>query len=1338
MALDLLALRDLPGAADENFEVFTRAVVSRRYGAFGTLRERRQQPGVEFYLRVEHPGPLGDPRRVWGWSCKWFMLGKNNELSRAQRDQIVQSIDKAIKHVHGLTDFVLCLPLRPSKADENWIDGIGPARGIRSKLWAGENYDAELAGYDELRATFFGDLVLTPDTLAKIHERSIAPIEARWVPGLHTSSHAERQINRVLLKPAEFDQLDTQVTTIEIGAGALRAALPVFEDEGTRTRFEAVAEGVDGFVAGIRAIVTAGRGFRPAEVRERITDQRPPGTSRRELQIVVHELRKRRHPAALVVSGLTAVIRDVIKWLESSRGDAEAPMLALVAAAGMGKTHLAAQLTAPDSGPTAGIFIPGSRLRAGLSLDELARRVPGLKVDRFEDLLWALDTAGARAGCRVPIVVDGLNEAERPTEWRALLAELIPALADYPNVLLIVTLREALAGRVVPDPAVTIVHEWDRPEVGKMVDAYFEYYLIHPGEAWLPWAMFHNPLFVRMYCEAANPVRENPVGAEALPTSLVGVFERYRDSVITRLADDPARVSIPADQIKRRLATFAYKIWEQMVRTVPSDEAQKILDGGETNWDESLLRRLVEEGVLFREEVEGSDETTTGILFDRFAGYLVADTLLRRMTYAEVEQQLGEAPLWAALLGEDAHPLGEDITVGLIGLVPRRFSGHHLWRVAPPTRRSLTLAYELDAESEFLDTSTVDALAEAVASWQTPRPRSYGRRHPFDRLWEVRAAPAHRLNAAFLDRVLRLLPLAERDSKWSEWIRHHADDGLVRELGEQIDEWTNDLSRTEIDDLKALVIAWLHTSTNRGIRDLATKALQRYGQPEPKRLFDLATRMLDVDDPYVLERIVGAAFGAASAHQLPDPGGPFEQALAGWLEQLRARFLEAGSVESAHELIRGYVRTTFEFAGTLHASSVPEGIDPGEPSFAPVQDARVMGSGDPNAAECERTFGMDFENYVIGSKIEGRRNYDFEHEEFQRARGEVLARVWELGWRANLLSDLDQAIANDAGRFGHSRRSKVERYGKKYGWIAYYELVGRLSDVGKLGDRWFSGPRNVSPDIDPSFPDEPPIASSPLPAWAPPEPVDQQAWLRTGKIHVPPELWAPTELHGVPGGWLLAEGFVEHKCGELRVFGFFRTLLLEPADVDGALALINETAYLGNSFFSELPTIRGVFAGEVPWSSGFDIEHDEEPSSGPALRRNWQEEGIRYSQVAVELDKGEGGSQVSLDRSYDLPSYAFAAKFGLRRLPGTLDLVGLDGTRASAVFRAGGAWDGHLLFLRSDLLHEFAGERRIVQAGWGERGITADWHDEPDWLHEVYRDHEHIWREVRAVTMPPK
>ena len=147
-------------------------------------------------------------------------------------------------------------------------------------------------------------------------------------------------------------------------------------------------------------------------------------------------------------------------------------------------------------------------------------------------------------------------------------------------------------------------------------------------------------------------------------------------------------------------------------------------------------------------------------------------------------------------------------------------------------------------------------------------------------------------------------------------------------------------------------------------------------------------------------------------------------------------------------------------------------------------------------------------------------------------------------------------------------------------------------------------------------------------------------------------------------------------------------------------------------------------------------DDDDDSYRQPALRRDWRDEGIGLSQVAVELSTSEGGSPTVLERSYDVPSFEFAARFGLRQLPGTLDLVGLDGVHASATFRTEKPWRGHLLFLRRDLVIDFAGDRRIMQVAWGEREVTVEWSSVPPWVRAVHQAYEHIWRDIRVLDEP--
>lgn len=90
------------------------------------------------------------------------------------------------------------------------------------------------------------------------------------------------------------------------------------------------------------------------------------------------------------------------------------------------------------------------------------------------------------------------------------------------------------------------------------------------------------------------------------------------------------------------------------------------------------------------------------------------------------------------------------------------------------------------------------------------------------------------------------------------------------------------------------------------------------------------------------------------------------------------------------------------------------------------------------------------------------------------ARRWIVQRVIELGWTVELMGKFDRHISQV-----HYERSGtgIERIGKKYQWIAYHELIARLSDNFRLRDESlneneiaYNGPwdAGVSRDIDPS------------------------------------------------------------------------------------------------------------------------------------------------------------------------------------------------------------------------------------------------------------------------------
>lgn len=113
---------------------------------------------------------------------------------------------------------------------------------------------------------------------------------------------------------------------------------------------------------------------------------------------------------------------------------------------------------------------------------------------------------------------------------------------------------------------------------------------------------------------------------------------------------------------------------------------------------------------------------------------------------------------------------------------------------------------------------------------------------------------------------------------------------------------------------------------------------------------------------------------------------------------------------------------------------------------------------------------MDFSNYTIGSLIRDGHSYS-DPELKQRVRGYIMQRITDLGWNETRFGVIDNNINRFSDYSRHNDSDKIDRFGKKYSWIAYYEVAGILQDNGLIYDEYDEW-RPAGIDIDPTFPTE--------------------------------------------------------------------------------------------------------------------------------------------------------------------------------------------------------------------------------------------------------------------------
>lgn len=1340
--LDWSRFEALGEAPTASWESLCREAVRRTYGHLGVLKSLSQQPGVEFHLKLEQDSQaLGSPGRWWGWQCRWYDLAAGRALGTTRRAKIKKALEKSRDELPELTDWVLWTRRTLTKADQKWFYALGT--GIRLHLWTQAEIDGLLSGEAlALRKTYFGEHAFSPPQLQALRLESIEPVAGRWDPALAVQSDAERRVRRHLGEPGAWARLEQLALRLGASAAFLERAVGDLDPgsalaEDTQ---ELLAEAITIGAAtdAVARQLSKGDVIRARQSLEQIASMPDRPLDRRRM---LARLRSARSEAALAAQQVWADRREASLLVSTAIEQLGARLVAILAGAGEGKSFLAAEISAPADHRPAGFFLQARPLKNRGSLDELAAAIPSAGFANWTELLETAEAAGARSGTRVPIVLDGLNESQNPHDWHDLLATTSKQLERFDHVLVIVTLRPSVAEMALPKDVPRIELDAFAGSFQEAVAIYFDHYLINAAGMAIPRWLLTSPLVLRLFCEAANHDRLQPVEAADLPLSLAAVFDSYRQEAIDRAARDSDR--LPAD-LNRALLKAAGMLWDESATSLPFEKLSTLFADDPKDWAQSPVRALEEQGVLMRDPVPGGEAQVSSLLFDQFAGHLVADAIVQRLGSEQIRTWLA-APETIERLdgpGELAHPLWEDIFEALVSLLPARYGGLQLWTLVEGNMKARALVMASELEPRLIDAETRNALLDLIREQPLPKAIGDAARGTvaalFQRVFEVIAVPGHPLGANFLDQALRSMPVWERDLRWSEWLRQTSRNsfgeyGPSDDIRELTSEWTERQALAEYDRAQAQWLAWALSVTDRALRHRAGKALALYGLADPVGIFQLTTSLLDVDDPQISAEILTLAYGVCLNRQLPDAA--FEEALTAYLERLAVAVLgDHASAATWHELSRDAIRGTFAFAARFFPAAVPTDIDPLDLRFAEAPEWGEIPEGDPNYDECEETFGMDFSNYTVGSEIIGRHNYETDNVAFKEALAVIRGRVWDLGWRAERFSEIDSRL----GEISHRRDNnpnKVERYGKKYGMVAFFEWLGRAKSRG-MAQRDGRDARHSESHLDPGFPASPPPLPLALETWARPTPADDRRWLRSGLIKTPDELLAleagPEQLSRM----LLIQGYLscEDPVTNRYVFGLLDGLLVARAQVDNLREALTQKPYPGNEWIPRAYELHYTFAAEMAWRPAAMTEGsyfaEEEPRS-IAIDDGMS---IPVEVLAEEYAREGYHSVLNIAGGFPVPSLAACSNLDLRAEAMSLDRMEADASTATVTYAAPDGFKGKLMYMREDLLRQYAGpERELLWVLWGERQIHRFGTDPPKWMRNARSSHADIWRLVRTL-----
>ncbi len=1214
-ALDWTEFDALAGSRSQNFENLCRGLMHLHVGSFGEFRALRNQPGVEFHLKLARDcSSLGSPPRWWGWQCKVYKRTDAGDLYAAGKKNIAESLQKTKTHLPKLTDWVLWTPFTLSKADQKWFNELETEMELH--LWAEEEVDTYLAGPGIiLRSTYFGDLVASPEELAQRHHEAVQPIKEKWLEQVHQTTESERTLRRMLGEPGSWNHL------IETGTRLQKAGETISEFAASAhyVSQEVVQKFVHSCVAFAETLLQFHRTLEEGDldiIRQQLTERQ--SLLGDEVKATPRYLRKLAVPIALDATNALHDMRIAQSLLDEVEEFLGVGLIAVLADAGGGKTQLAASITAPQSARPSGVLLLGGKLHHGGDLNDLARSytLNGKPLGGFELLLAALDAAGKRSRCRLPLVIDGLNEAENPKNWKAPLASLAETVKAYPNVLIVCTLRTGERGREhsmwdktpatnaresfavmsLPEGIRRIEGEGFGADTKEAISKYFEYFRIDPGDAEIPLEFLQHPLTLRIFCEVTNSERLEMVNIDYFPAALAPLFTEYVERSATRISElQNLSYSYSADEVRVAIYKLGLLLWEQQSREIEEKSYRDAVGDAARGWNSSIVNLLAQEGIIFRNPGDTLGEYVLTPTYDALGGFIIASSLIAKNSQDRSFTWLSESGVIDSFGGENSHELASDIFRSLVALAPSEMGGVQLWKVAPEPFKNSALRFATALAPEFLDGETVGALLKLFEENSEERARFYSR------LYGTRSAVAHPLNAEFLDKVLRTLtPVGERDLSWTEWIRQTRSERFADILALEKKWKSRPTDRGDSDQLRLQWLMWHLTSTDRELRDVATRAIYWFGRGDPPALFKKAINSLEINDPYVPERMMAASYGVAMSHQVGVERELFasEELPRFAREVYGAIFAEGAPYWTTHILLREYAARVIEMTN-LH-SPAHFSAEELTRSTAPFSMSDLSNWGLKKGSE-EGTWAslgpsplrMDFENYTLGRLTPNRANYDYEHEGYKNTKARILWRIDQLGWFSGSFDEIDSRIASDQNwRRSSNDPKKTDRYGKKYSWIAYFEMAGLLHDLGVI-DRTYGRERTSDVDIDPSFPErvlkyklfDSDLLGSPDTGMA--------DWIANGEQ---PDMAPYLMVHCIgehEGPWVALDGFVvqEDERRGRRSFCFARSFIVANASSEAFLEKL-ATQELGGRWLPEKPSVIYTFEGEIPWCATY-------PANGP-------------------------------------------------------------------------------------------------------------------------------------------
>lgn len=762
-----------------------------------------------------------------------------------------------------------------------------------------------------------------------------------------------------------------------------------------------------------------------------------------------------------VYTGIGNIIYKIQEMIDNEWLLLNNPLMLIYGEAGTGKSHLLADICKKEMNEgVPAVLVLGDYFTSSVNPREQIRQLFQSSLN-YNSILGMLNTIGQAKRERIIFAIDALNEEQGSIIWPKFLSGMLTEIKKFPWIGFVVSVRSDNMDEVIPRDCkscmVNVLHTGLAECVDEACDNFFEYYDISFNIPILT-DEFCNALYLKLFCETFKQNQE----MDQLP-GIADIFNGYMNHVNEKLSKARRfRYEESINLVELSVQKIAAKMTEDRTYSIPyKDALAEINDiiiefcNQNSNEYKNFLDALIKENILKSGSRYGKKEKYISFSYERMGDYFVLRTCLAQKNGNEEFIDFFKRVEYFKGIFE-MNGIGKGSMINMLSiLLPDLYETELLYC----SSEKQVSGYIIQGFLKSLVWRKNRNIDDRIISWikkQSTRNVNL-KLMVIDETLSLCASEDNPFNAMFIhENYLKNERNDNRDAWWNSHIneKYEYANPLIyhRLINWSLKDHNNQKLSNQSRKLLGIILAWFCTSNNRKLRDNASKALVCVYKSNPMQILDLFMEFEYVKDLYVIERLYAAAYGVVV---YCDNKNAIKKVSDYVLESIFRK-----EEVFPHILIRDYALGIVQYA-------LSKGIYENDEEVINIVKVPFK-SKFPVKFPSEKTIDMLAEKYkenkgflhVVDSMDTGIGYGDFGRYIFKdvldRFDGDIdidKFRRWDIKRTLQLGFEPKMHDVNLPGYYGR-RGGHIERIGKKYQWIALYELLARLQDRYKARMDW--------------------------------------------------------------------------------------------------------------------------------------------------------------------------------------------------------------------------------------------------------------------------------------------